>query len=222
MAFLGPLATATKTQKLITAAVGLALLAVAGYAALIAPMRTRVAELEIRLAALQRELTQTRKAVLDLARYRRETAEMERRLETIKRKLPEEREIPPLYRALYDAAFKIGLAVSLFQPRDQRIQDYYVEVPIALTAEGSYHQLGKFFETVAEFPRVVTVGDLKMTGLGRSTSPLRAEMTLATYVYRPVGSPPAPKPGGARQPASGTPATSPAGTPRPGGAPSRP
>jgi hypothetical protein len=44
-------------------------------------------------------------------------------------------------------------------------------------------------------PRVVTVNDWKLTGLNRTKQPLRADITLATYTYRPVGSPPAPKSG---------------------------
>ena len=67
--------------------------------------------------------------------------------------------------------------------------------PITLAAEGGYHQLGEFFERVAGFPRVVTVQEMKMAGISKSRNPLKADLVLATYQYRPVGSPPAPKPG---------------------------
>jgi type IV pilus assembly protein PilO len=75
--------------------------------------------------------------------------------------------------------------------------DFYTEIPILVTAEGGYHQVGAFFERIARLPRVVKVGEAKLSGLSRATDPLRAEITLATYTYRPPGSPPAPKAPGA-------------------------
>lgn len=177
---------------------GLVLGGLAAYAAIIAPMRARTDGLELHLAALQGEVAQGRAAIVDLMRYRRETVELEKRLDLVKSKLPTEREIPPLYRTLYDAAARTGLGVALFQPREPRTHDYYTEIPIAVTAEGTYHQLGRLFERVADLPRVVTVGDLKLTSLARPKASVKAEMTLSTYVYRPVGSPPAPRPGAPR------------------------
>jgi type IV pilus assembly protein PilO len=148
---------------------------------------------------------QARAIAADVARFRREIAALEQVLGALTARLPNERETPPLYRALSDAAFQSGLAVALFQPRDAQIKDYYAEIPITVTAEGNYHQFGSFFERVSRLPRVVNVGDLRMTGLSKdskdakdkpSTGPVRGELILATYMYRPVGSPPAPKPGG--------------------------
>jgi type IV pilus assembly protein PilO len=99
-----------------------------------------------------------------------------------------------LYRALSSAAEQVGLGVSLFQPREARAKDVVSEIPITLTAEGSYHQLAKFFERVAGLPRVVTVNDFKMSGLAKAKNSMRADMTLATYMYR-AGAAAAPKPG---------------------------
>ena len=193
------------------ALLAVALIAIGGALFLLSPARARTAALEARRAALQHEVGQARTAVADLARHRLESVELERRLELITQKLPTEREIPPLYRSLYAAAASTGLAVALFQPRDPRLQDYYTEIPIAVTAEGSYHQLGTFLDRVAELPRVVTVSAFKMTAVERPTASLRAEMTLAAYVYRPVGAAPTPKPGAAPHPAPSpiTPRTAP-------------
>jgi type IV pilus assembly protein PilO len=69
------------------------------------------------------------------------------------------------------------------------------EIPITLSAEGSYHQLAKFFERVAGLPRVVTVNDFKMSGLVKAKNPMKADMTLATYMYRPSSAPAPVKPG---------------------------
>lgn len=179
----------------------LALASGGGALFLLSPARARTAALEARRATLQGELAQARAAVANLARSRLDGVELQRRLELITQQLPTEREIAPLYRRLYDAAASTGLAIALFQPREARVQDYYTEIPIAVTAEGTYHQLGAFLARIAELPRVVTVGALKMTAVERPPASLRAEMTLATYVYRRAGASPATGPAGARPPA---------------------
>ena len=213
-AALEQLVESVKQYKLLLGIAGAIAIVVGAFVFVHSPAQARIAELESRKATLDRELAQTRTAVADLVRFRKETVELEKRLETIAEKLPTQRELPPLYRRTYEAASRAGLAVALFQPKEPKAQDYYTEIPITLTAEGSYHQLGKFFETTANFSRIVTVADMKMTGLNRHKAPLRAEVTLATYVYRPVGSPPVPKPGAAK-PGAPAPAPAPAQTPAP-------
>ncbi len=200
-AFFDPIVTAPRWQKVVLGLMGLALIVGGVYFLVLSPLEASVEGLRGKNASLQKELAEARIAAADLARARREAADLERQLDTLKERLPGEKEVPPLFRALTDAAFQSGLAVSLFQPREGKIHDYYVEIPIGMMAEGGYHELGRFFERVASLPRVVTIDDIKVTGLSKSKNSLRAELTLATYQYRPVGSPPAPKPGqpGARR-----------------------
>lgn len=194
-AFLDPIVDAPRWQKVVLGLMGLAIITAGVYFLLLSPLETSVEGLRAKNVSVQKELIEARAAAVDLARARREAAELERQLDIMKERLPGEKEMPTLFRSLTDAAFQAGLAVSLFQPREGRIRDYYVEIPITMTAEGGYHELGGFFERAAAFPRVVTVAELKLTALTKSANALRAELTLATYQYRPVGSPPAPKPG---------------------------
>jgi len=198
-AFLAPIADAPRPQKLIFGVVGLAIIGAAAWFLLLSPLDTRIQALTAEHDKVQKELLQARAIAADVARYRREIAVLEKTLVALTDRLPNERETPPLYRSVSDAAYQAGLAVSLFQPREATIKDYYAEIPIVLNAEGNYHQIGEFFERVARLPRVVNVGDTKLSGLGATKTtpagPARAELVLTTYMYRPVGSPPAPKAG---------------------------
>ncbi|MEX2145714.1 MAG: type 4a pilus biogenesis protein PilO [Candidatus Rokuibacteriota bacterium] len=166
-----------------------------GYFLLISPVETRIAALETKVTAVEIELTQARAQVAELARFRREAAVLQARLVVLKDKLPTEKETPALYRTLSDAAQQSGLGVSLFQPRAAVAKEYVSEIPITVTAEGGYHQLGEFFEKVARLPRVVKVDTLKVTGLTKARTSLRADITLATYTYRAIPAAPAAKPG---------------------------
>jgi type IV pilus assembly protein PilO len=195
-AIFDPIVNAPRWQRALLGVIGLVPLLVGGYLFLISPIQTRIAGLTAERASLQRELTESRRIVADLERFRREVAELEQRIDVVKDRLPTEKDMPPLYRTLSDGAFQAGLGVSLFQPKEPRVGEYYSEIPIAVAAEGGYHQFGAFFERVAGLPRVVNVIEWRLSGLSKGKGTLvKADLTLATYMYRPVGSPPAAKPG---------------------------
>jgi type IV pilus assembly protein PilO len=192
-----------KLPKVVLGMFGLVALGVASYFFLISPVQERIAALVQRKAQVTTEVTQARAQVAEIERFRRELAELEKRLVLLQDRLPSEKETPTLYRALSSAAEQAGLGVSLFQPRDARAKDVVNEIPIILAAEGNYHQLAKFFERVAALPRVVTINDFKMSGQGKSRNSMKADLTLATYMYRSSlapaparpAAPVAPKPG---------------------------
>lgn len=184
-----------KGPKVVLGVLGLGALIALTYYFLISPIQLRIEVLVQRKNQVTTEVTQARAQVAEIERFRRELGELEKRLVLLQDRLPSEKETPTLYRALSSAAEQSGLGVSLFQPKDARAKDVVSEIPITLSAEGSYHQLAKFFERVAGLPRVVTVNDFKMLGLVKARKSMKADMTLATYMYRP-SSAPAPAPPG--------------------------
>jgi type IV pilus assembly protein PilO len=197
-AFFNPIVNAPAPQKLVAGIMGLLIILGVSYVGLLQPAITVVDQLRPELDTLQREVAQNRAILADLQKFRREVAELEARLSALKDRLPSEREMPALYRTVTDAASASGLGVSLFQPRATATHEVYTEIPIAISGEAGYHQLGEFLEKVAKLPRVVTVNEIKMTAGTRPRNPVKAELVLATYMYRPIGSPPPPKPAGAR------------------------
>ncbi len=183
-AFLQNFIDGPKLPKIVLGLVGLVAIGAGGWFLLLAPVQTELTTLQSRRQQLATELAQARSQVAELQRFRREVAELQAKLDVLKAKLPTEKETPALYRTISEAAQGVGLGVSLFQPRDPRPKDYVAEIPITITAEGGYHQIGQFFEKVTTLERVVKVGDVKLTGLTRAKNSLRADITLTTYMYR--------------------------------------
>jgi type IV pilus assembly protein PilO len=202
-----------KLPKVVLGVMGLVALAAASYFLLFAPIQERIRVLVQKKNQMTTEVSKARAQVAEIERFRREIVELEKRLVLLQERLPSERETPTLYRALSSAAEQAGLGVSLFQPKEARAKDVVNEIPITLAAEGSYHQLAKFFERVAGLPRVVTINEFKMSGQKASGQPksrstMKADMTLATYMYRsgpaPASTPGVPKPA-APKPAAAVP-----------------
>jgi len=211
---LDPLINAPRPQKLIFGTMLLVILGALAYFFLISGARaerdTLLEENEVRRA----EVLKAKADEANLRPFRAQAEVLRRKLDTAKERLPSEREIPQVYRQVSDLATQSGLGVSLFQPKPAEERDVLSEVPIAVTAECTYHQLGAFLERVGKMPRIVSLGEFRLIGIDRPTGTLRAEMTLATYTFRAEGAPPPPaKPGAPAQPPA------PVGTPAPAGSP---
>jgi type IV pilus assembly protein PilO len=200
--FLDPIVTAPRWQRALLGTMGVVAILGAAYVFLISPIETRIGMLTAERAALQKELAESRRIVADLEKFRREIAELEQQIEVAKEKLPTDKDIPPLYRAMSDAAFQSGLGVALFQPREPKVNEYFLEIPITVNVEGGYHQVGEFFERVTGLQRVVSVVEWRLSGTQKGEAvQVKGDLTLATYMYRPAGSAAPAKPGapGARR-----------------------
>jgi type IV pilus assembly protein PilO len=214
---LDPIINAPRSQKLIFGAIALVIAGALGYFLLIAGARTDrdtlLQENEVRRA----ELLKAKADEANLRPFRAQAEALRKRLEEAKERLPSQREIPQVYRQVSDIATQSGLGVSLFQPKPAEDRDMLSEVPIAVTAECTYHQLGAFLERVGKMPRIVSLGEFRLIGIDKPTGTLRAELTLATYTFRPEGAPPPPaKPGAPAPPPAPTrtPAAAPPAQPR--------
>ena len=196
MGALDPLVNAPRPQKLIFGVMVLVIVGALGYFFLISGSRAErdalLEENDVRRA----EVLKAKADEANLRPFRALAEALRKRLDLAKERLPSEREIPQVYRQVSDLATQSGLGVSLFQPKPAEDRDVLSEVPIVVTAESTYHQLGAFLERVGKMPRIVSLGDFRLVGIDRPTGTIRAEMTLATYTFRPEGAPPPPaKPG---------------------------
>jgi type IV pilus assembly protein PilO len=214
---LDPIINAPRSQKLIFGAIALVIAGALGYFLLIGGARTDrdalLQENEVRRA----ELLKAKADEANLRPFRAQAEALRKRLEEAKERLPSQREIPQVYRQVSDIATQSGLGVSLFQPKPAEDRDMLSEVPIAVTAECTYHQLGAFLERVGKMPRIVSLGEFRLIGIDKPTGTVRAELTLATYTFRPEGAPPPPaKPGAPAPPPAParTPAAAPPAQPR--------
>ena len=212
MALQDSLANVPRPQKIIAGVLGLAIVAGLGYFLLISPKIAERATLRQESETLRTEVTKARADELNLRPFRLQAEALRRRLQAAKDRLPSDKEMPRLYRQITDLAFQSGLQISLFAPKPQEDKDDVAAVPITMTGEGGYHQLGAFFTRVSRLPRIVDLGDFRLVGIERPTGTMRAELTLETFVFRPEGSPALVKPGATGPAPAGQPAAKPGRT----------
>ena len=78
-----------------------------------------------------------------------------------------------------------GLRINRIDLLEEQTQNFYTELPIAIEATGSYHDLGAFISGLASLPRIVTLHDFQILGDDGSCAPTRDENSRAKpYRYR--------------------------------------
>jgi type IV pilus assembly protein PilO len=101
--------------------------------------------------------------------------------------LPSDTEVPGLLEDISAKGELNGLAIESIDLLDEVREEFYVELPISIEAEGSYHDLGAFISGMAGLPRIVTLHDFDIEMTGDDSSNLSMEITAKTYRYRDEG-----------------------------------
>ncbi|MDH3637918.1 MAG: type 4a pilus biogenesis protein PilO [Gammaproteobacteria bacterium] len=119
---------------------------------------------------------------INLQAYRDQMKEMEETFGVMLQQLPDKTEVPELLIDITQTGLGRGLQFETFKPQKSRQADFYAELPIRLKVTGSFHQLGEFVSDLAALPRIVTIGDIRLSPV-KDTSRLRMEAVTKTYHY---------------------------------------
>jgi len=93
--------------------------------------------------------------------YVQQLKEIEQSFGALLKQLPNKAEMDALLTDINQAGLGRGLQFELFKPAAQeRLADFYAELPIAVKITGNYHDMGAFASDVAQLPRIVTLNDL--------------------------------------------------------------
>jgi len=93
--------------------------------------------------------------------YVQQLKEIELSFGALLKQLPNKSEMDALLTDINQAGLGRGLQFDLFKPAAQeRVADFYAELPINIKISGNYHDMGAFASDVAQLPRIVTLNDV--------------------------------------------------------------
>ena len=99
--------------------------------------------------------------------YVQQLKEVEQSFGALVKQLPNRAEIDALLTDINQAGLGRGLQFELFRPAAQeRMADFYAELPISIRITGNYHDMGAFASDVAQLPRIVTLNDVAIANNG--------------------------------------------------------
>jgi type IV pilus assembly protein PilO len=113
---------------------------------------------------LKEQYTQKKAKAINYDLYVQQLAEVEQSFGALVKQLPNRSEIDALLTDINQAGLGRGLQFDLFRPAPQeRMADFYAELPIAIKITGNYHDIGAFASDVAALPRIVTLNDVAIS-----------------------------------------------------------
>jgi type IV pilus assembly protein PilO len=136
------------------------------------------------LAALRVDVAKGQATANQLNQFKGQVAELEARLESLKAVLPEQKDVADLLRRIQTLATQSNLAIRGFKPAPSVTKTMHAEWPIALQLDGTYHNLGMFFDRVSKFSRIINISNIAIHAKQppAPNSTITAECVATTFV----------------------------------------
>jgi type IV pilus assembly protein PilO len=113
---------------------------------------------------LKDQYSQKKAKAINFELYVQQLSEVEQSFGALVKQLPNRSEIDALLTDINQAGLGRGLQFELFKPAAQeKMADFYAELPIRIKITGTYHDMGAFASDVAQLPRIVTLNDLAIS-----------------------------------------------------------
>ena len=143
--------------------------------------------LQTEIDKLQVSVGQGKAIESQLQQFKTELAQLESRLNELRKILPPEKETPIVLRSIQQMAASSNLKILKFTPQPLKAHDFYVDWPIQIQVEGNYNGLGRFFEKISRYTRIINADNIAIKGIDKSTDRARtlsASCTATTFVFQ--------------------------------------
>ena len=147
-------------------------------------MYVELAEKQTRLESLRADISKGLETARRLQEFQAEVTDLQVRLDALKSILPDQKDYADLLRRIQTLATQSNLTVRTFSPQPVVTKQIHAEWPIKLQVEGTYHNLGYFFDRISKFPRLINVGDVRIRALSQPEpdTTITADCTATTFV----------------------------------------
>jgi type IV pilus assembly protein PilO len=141
---------------------------------------------QTRLTAMRADIAKGVATAARLPEFQAQVTQLEQRLESLRAVLPEEKDVADILRRIQGLATKSNLQIQRFTPAKVVQQKLYQEIPYKLQAEGTYHNLGFFFDQISKFPRIINVSEINIRAKlpPEPNATITAELVATTFVLQ--------------------------------------
>ena len=152
----------------------------------VADMSADVKLRQTRLTSLRSDISRGVATARRLPEFESQVAQLEGRLENLKQVLPEEKDVADILRQVQGLATQSNLSIQRFTPLTPVQQAFVRRDSVPSTAEGTYHNLGLFFDRISKFPRIISVSDITIRAKNppEPNATIMAECVATTFVLQ--------------------------------------
>ena len=140
-----------------------------------------------KIVVLEREIEKGLVAKADLPRLLEDIRNYELDLDRLRRILPTKRETDDLIKRLKHLTERGNFRLIRFVPGKILDREFYLERPITVGLDGTYHELALFFDRLSGFSRIINVDDLVVSPIKGKQSrgyTIQATFTQRTFIYK--------------------------------------
>jgi type IV pilus assembly protein PilO len=158
-------------------------------------IRAQNERLQTSIDELEREIEKGRAAKADLPRLEEDIRNYEIELERLRKILPTKRETDNLIKRAKQLTERGRFRLTRFTPGNFEDREFFIEWPIRVGLDGTYHELGLFFDRLSRFSRIINVTELNIAPVRQtrgqpSDFTIHAEFVQRTYIYKEETPPP--------------------------------
>ena len=113
--------------------------------------------------------------VQNLRVYKQRRAELQSEMDALQKQLatlqtivPEEKQTDQFILMVQNAAVSSGVSIRNLTANPVAPKPYYSEMPFDIEADGPYYSVLDFFARLGRLSRIINVGDLKLTSVGKN------------------------------------------------------
>lgn len=152
----------------------------------VSEMQADIEGRQTRLVALRADIAKGVATARRLPQFQADVTELEHRLENLRAQLPEEKDVADILRRVQGLATQSNLNIQRFTPQPPKQETLYAALPYKLRAEGTYHNLGLFFDRISKFPRIINVGEISIKARVNqdANASIEAECVATTFVLQ--------------------------------------
>ncbi len=119
----------------------------------------------------------------NLKAYQKRYEQAQGELRDLRELLPEEAEISKVLQNIREQAQEQRLTVKNFDPRIEVKKDFYREKPISVQVIGLYNNLGRFFQQLATYRRILSISEVEIKKLQEQTENRNIEATFVMTAF---------------------------------------
>jgi type IV pilus assembly protein PilO len=173
-------------QKIGLTAIAIVVIAGMYYQFFYADLSDAIASAETQHKTLSDERAGYEKRRVEYLAYRNELKQLQEEQRDLLRVLPKRDEMASFLSSIQEQAELAGLEVQVVAPDSEVPEDLYVKIPVRMEVKGGFHNVTKFFKSLSELRRIVTVEDLGFIPDGTDVKDsnavrLKAKFTAVTY-----------------------------------------
>jgi len=156
-----------------------------GYFLVLKGWYQRTSALETQIAQVESKIQKGRALRMKINEFNRQIKDLKEQLSKLREIMPTRSEAGKFYSNLNLLANETQVYIQKIKA-DRRVpNDVYTELPYSLVLKAGYHDVGQFFASLANFPKIINVTNLQMSKLkdGGQKYSVLVSCTASTFIY---------------------------------------